>query len=171
MTKCEFCGKEHDETYGSGRFCCATCARKFSNKFVTEEGRKNQIKALNNEENRKKAMEVSKSNNQKTKIIKKQYKNSLRPKFNHPMDLGKIGELHVAKKFAEHGYAVFTPLIDRNGIDLVVLNESGFKTVQVKSSTESKIRKDGICETTIFKVCKNDRHINSESGVEQLLRS
>ena len=27
---CEFCNNLHDGTYGSGRFCCASCARKFS---------------------------------------------------------------------------------------------------------------------------------------------
>lgn len=30
--KCENCKKEHDGTYGSGRFCSATCARGFSTK-------------------------------------------------------------------------------------------------------------------------------------------
>lgn len=28
--KCEYCGKEHDGSYGSGRFCSSSCARKFS---------------------------------------------------------------------------------------------------------------------------------------------
>lgn len=28
--KCETCGKEHDGSYGSGRFCCQSCARKAS---------------------------------------------------------------------------------------------------------------------------------------------
>ena len=28
--KCEFCGKEHDGSYGSGRFCCQSCASKYS---------------------------------------------------------------------------------------------------------------------------------------------
>ena len=27
---CERCGKNHDGSYGSGRFCCASCARSFS---------------------------------------------------------------------------------------------------------------------------------------------
>jgi len=30
--KCENCGKEHDGSYGSGRFCCKECARSFSTK-------------------------------------------------------------------------------------------------------------------------------------------
>ncbi len=29
---CENCGKEHDGSYGSGRFCCKECARSFSTK-------------------------------------------------------------------------------------------------------------------------------------------
>ena len=30
--KCENCGKEHDGSYGSGRFCCKECAKSFSTK-------------------------------------------------------------------------------------------------------------------------------------------
>lgn len=30
--KCENCGKEHDGSYGSGRFCCKECARSYSTK-------------------------------------------------------------------------------------------------------------------------------------------
>lgn len=170
MAKCEFCKKEHDGTYATGRFCCATCARKYSNTFVSEDGRKRQIAALNDKENRKKAIESTSniknsrliSNNKNSKSIsKKQYRDDLRPKYNHTLDLGKIGELEISKKFIEHGYKVFTPLVDANGIDIVVLNENGFKTVQVKSSTGSKIREDGICECTSFKVCKSNRHINN----------
>lgn len=163
MSKCEFCGNDHDGTYGSGRFCCPTCARKFSNTFVSESGRENQIKALNNKENREKAKESNnirvKSNINKGK--RKQYRDDLRPKFKHTLTLGKIGELEVSKKFIEHGYNVYTPLVDvGDGIDLVVSNGNGFKTVQVKSSTESKINNSGICETTAFTVCQNVRHIH-----------
>lgn len=32
---CENCGKEHDGSYGSGRFCCKKCARSFSTKNET----------------------------------------------------------------------------------------------------------------------------------------
>jgi len=32
MKKCENCEKEHDGTYGSGRFCSSICARSFSTK-------------------------------------------------------------------------------------------------------------------------------------------
>ena len=31
---CENCGKEHDSTYGSGRFCCKKCAKAFSTKNI-----------------------------------------------------------------------------------------------------------------------------------------
>lgn len=33
MRICEYCGKEHDGSYGSGRFCGVYCARLFSKKF------------------------------------------------------------------------------------------------------------------------------------------
>lgn len=29
---CENCGKEHDGSYGSGRFCCSSCRVSFTNK-------------------------------------------------------------------------------------------------------------------------------------------
>lgn len=32
--KCENCNKEHDGSYGSGRFCCESCARSYSRKSV-----------------------------------------------------------------------------------------------------------------------------------------
>lgn len=44
---CEYCGNEHDGTYGSGRFCSPKCARKYSNQFVSEDGRQRQISTLN----------------------------------------------------------------------------------------------------------------------------
>ena len=31
---CEYCHKEHDGSYGSGRFCSISCSRKFSSNFV-----------------------------------------------------------------------------------------------------------------------------------------
>jgi len=37
---CENCGKEHDGSYGSGRFCCKECARSFS----TKKENKNELK-------------------------------------------------------------------------------------------------------------------------------
>ena len=32
MKVCENCGKEHDGSYGSGRFCSKECARSYSSK-------------------------------------------------------------------------------------------------------------------------------------------
>lgn len=37
---CEKCGKEHDGSYGSGRFCSERCARSFSGSGRSEESRK-----------------------------------------------------------------------------------------------------------------------------------
>lgn len=36
---CENCGKEHDGSYGSGRFCCKSCAISFGNKQRSKESR------------------------------------------------------------------------------------------------------------------------------------
>lgn len=37
---CETCGKEHDGSYGSGRFCSCTCAKIFSSRTNREETNK-----------------------------------------------------------------------------------------------------------------------------------
>lgn len=44
--KCEYCSKEHDGKYGSGRFCCQECARGFSTKAKRKEINKKVSKKL-----------------------------------------------------------------------------------------------------------------------------
>lgn len=155
--KCENCGKEHDGKYGSGRFCCAKCARGFSTKFITEEGRKKQKEALNDKENRKKARDSMLKNNEnyeldengnwnKIKKSKKKEKyqdntniciNKSTKKHRHSLVTGKIGELATAQKFANHGYNIFVPLVDISGVDMIVEKDDGLKKIQVKTSSQS----------------------------------
>lgn len=165
MNTCEYCGNEHEGTYGSGRFCSPTCARKFSGTFVSEEGRQRQIKALNDEENRQKIAETRKRKTENSSNRKSQFRDDLCPKFNHTLTLGKIGELEVGIKFLQHGYDVYIPLVDTGGADLVVNNRNGegFKTVQVKSSTDSRINNDGVCEATSFSLVRHIRYIHEGS--------
>ena len=59
---CENCGKKHKGEYGSGRFCCAKCARGYSSKHVTPEGRKKQKDALINKDNMIKSYETRLAN-------------------------------------------------------------------------------------------------------------
>lgn len=44
MKLCEYCGKEHVGTYGSGRFCGVKCARGFSTKAKRKEINKRLVK-------------------------------------------------------------------------------------------------------------------------------
>lgn len=44
--KCEFCGKEHDGSFGSGRFCSSNCSRKYSSNFNKEKRLKNISKSI-----------------------------------------------------------------------------------------------------------------------------
>lgn len=145
---CENCGNHHDGNYGSGRFCCKKCARAFSSKYVTEEGRKKQKAVLNNKENRNKAHEAMLKNSQNyeldgngnwNKIQKpKTHKfNNTKDQHTHSSILGKIGELATAQKFLSHGYNVYIPLIDNNGVDMMVEKDDGPKKIQVKSSSQS----------------------------------
>ena len=46
MLTCEFCGKKHSGTYGSGRFCCSSCAHKKSAQ-KTDEIKKRISKGVN----------------------------------------------------------------------------------------------------------------------------
>lgn len=48
MSNCEYCGKEHDGKYGSGRFCSKSCARAFSTKEKRFEINKKVSQALRN---------------------------------------------------------------------------------------------------------------------------
>ena len=43
---CENCGKEHDGSYGSGRFCSKSCARSFSTKNIIK-GQQKEAKCIN----------------------------------------------------------------------------------------------------------------------------
>ena len=45
--KCENCGKEHNGSYGSGRFCSKECAKSFSTK--NSQGQLNFVKDKFNE--------------------------------------------------------------------------------------------------------------------------
>ena len=142
---CENCGKEHNGTYGSGRFCCQKCARGFSSKYVTEAGRKKQKEVLNNKINREKAhnsmMQNSKNyelnNEGRWQKVSKKPKTDKNKKDRHTIVTGKIGELATAQKFINHEYNVFIPLVDINGIDMIVEKDDGLKKVQVKTSSKS----------------------------------
>ena len=47
LRKCEYCGKEHDGSFGSGRFCCSDCAKKYSLSF--SKGKKSEDKSAKEE--------------------------------------------------------------------------------------------------------------------------
>ena len=129
----EYCGEYHDGTYGSGRFCSSKCARKYSNKFVTKEGRERQIEALTNPVNKQKNIEaivesnikrgIERRNNINRQIVKNSVnikKISKQNMFKHPLVQGTIGELAVAHKFGMYGFNAYRPLVDINGCDLLL---------------------------------------------------
>lgn len=51
MPICEYCGNEHDGSYGSGRFCGASCRAKYADSHISKETR--QIRANTAAETRK----------------------------------------------------------------------------------------------------------------------
>lgn len=47
--KCEQCGKEHDGTFGSGRFCCRSCSNKYVALHQSPEAKARKVaKGINN---------------------------------------------------------------------------------------------------------------------------
>ena len=71
--KCENCSTEHDQKYGSGRFCSSKCARGFATKAKrTEINKKVSSKLLNRKlsENHKKNIEKATNFNRKEKTIR-----------------------------------------------------------------------------------------------------
>lgn len=134
---CEYCRKPHDGTYGSGRFCSNTCARKYSNTYVTEEGRHNQIVALNDKENRAKSLEGRAITNQNiTHEIYRPDERAVDKSTNNTGLVGKIGEVTTIKKFIENGIQVYTPILDNTKVDLVAEFDGKLQRVQVKSSSQ-----------------------------------
>lgn len=159
MKNCLTCGKPHDGTYGSGRFCSKSCANRYSNSFVTKEGRKNQIKALNDPKNRKKNNESRKKNKNKRKSEKVsvtrneqiyQHEIALKEicdkKFkNRSHEMGKYGENVIANKCIKHNVNVYVPIVDVNGVDMIFDVGNKLRKVQVKtSSIQYGVNKDKV---------------------------
>ncbi len=70
---CENCNKDHHGTYGSGRFCCVTCARGFSTKNKRTEINKKvsaKISGRKLSADHKKKIELANNFNRKEKITK-----------------------------------------------------------------------------------------------------
>ena len=96
------------------------------------------------------------------KEIKNQKKKNKR-KDNKSLVLGEIGELYTIKKFLEHGYEVYKPIVDNKGVDLVVRKDKKFETVQVKSSsTAIDCKGSGTC----FKLTYNRRKIKGDKYIQ-----
>ena len=167
---CEYCGSEHDGSYGSGRFCSAKCARTYSTMNMPEESNKRRLAGL------KKARDITIEKNRKKRKNKKkrgQYKASYNASFYntnirnlHTMETGKLGELFVASKFISHGYEVFVPLVDRNGVDMIIKKGQNIKTVQVKTSNTVDTKNS----VSIFRIVKHERHIKNGSYTQKRKR-
>lgn len=138
---CEYCGSEHDGSYGSGRFCSSSCSRRYSNTFVTEEGRKNQIATLNDPEIREKGYETHRKKNFEkneagySSVNRGAIKADSKYKNKQPA-VGKIGEVATIKKLIERDIDVYVPVLD-NGVDIVANFGGKLQKIQVKSSTRS----------------------------------
>lgn len=90
--KCEFCGKEHNGKYGSGRFCSSTCARAFSTKNKRDNINKSVSEKLKGRKTGKRSPET-------VEKAKEALKRSLKLKFsNKPVRLHSGVTLDITKE-------------------------------------------------------------------------
>lgn len=163
---CEKCGREHDGSYGTGRFCSAKCARSFSANHVSQDGRIRQALALNDPENREKGRKVQREKAQKKREeLKIKYENKEIKPLLDPDNLhvdsklfkGKLGEYKAMEKFLRNDVPVYIPIVD-TGVDMIADINGEFKTIQVKSSSNVKgVNKDKVC----FNLTKRKRTIHN----------
>ena len=157
-TICQYCGTEHDGSYGSGRFCCASCARRYANTFMSEEGRARQIATLTDPEIRERCYDARRAVNETRKRRggnNPQLKGDSRFR-GKQTSLGKVGELVTAKKFIEHGIDVYSPLVD-TGVDLVAEFGGKLQKIQVKTTTKTN------SEVVAFELIHNKNIISGNS--------
>lgn len=145
MPICEYCGKEHDGSYGSGRFCSAKCARRYSYQYIDEDAKARQIKALLDPVNRQKTAETRKRKTEeriKLELDKsKEPKSTMRDNCLSTLTLGKIGELKTIEKFIKRDIQVYLPVVDNNGVDMIADVNGELIKIQVKSSARSNDEK------------------------------
>jgi uncharacterized cupredoxin-like copper-binding protein len=155
--KCEYCGKKHDGTYGSGRFCSKSCSSKYSNSHISEDGRNNQIETLK-EYNKRRVNKNSDDETKSKKVRKNPHKYNYErktedlfkcgryPVLNEPIPTkiterdpvrqGKIGEYKIAMKFLERGMQVFMPICEDGEIDMITEFGGKLQKIQVKTSRQ-----------------------------------
>lgn len=158
MKVCEKCGKEHDGSYGSGRFCCSTCARTYANTFVSDEGRANQIKALTNKENIKKSIDTRNSPEYKLERSKNRQKEMTKEKRYTDISskkIGTLGELETMKKFSQRGIPVYVALTDDSGTDMIAEFGGKLQKIQVKTTQIQKSRDENDMGSIRFELSRN----------------
>lgn len=125
--KCEFCNKEHDGTYASGRFCSKECARKFSS-YKNIKGLKKEVTCI--ECGKKYKIGKNASNDSKYHICpdcrteyylknkEKVIKEKIIPKSHLPKKCPICGQENCKNDFCKnHNYQQFRTLINFFGFD------------------------------------------------------
>ena len=118
---------------------CILCSRRFSNTFISEEGRKNQIASLKDPENRQKGIERATKSNHERKLSRLQ--TELPELFNErvgkgTLAQGKIGELETTKRFLERDIMVYLSVVDNHGVDMIADFGGKMQKIQVKTSSK-----------------------------------
>lgn len=155
---CEYCGQEHDGSYGSGRFCGSSCSRRYSQTYISEDSRERQIKALTSPENREKNAKARKEREDKRiaeVIAPKKTKKEL--KTTSTARIGKLGEYKVATKFAERDIPVYLPMTEAEEADMIAEFGGKLQKVQVKTSNELGGKYNDVIK---FKLLNSDHKVS-----------
>lgn len=169
---CEYCGQEHDGSYGSGRFCSSKCARFFSNSFVTGDGRRRQIQALNDPVNRRKNQEsISKNSKRCTKkrtkkppqIDSKIIAREAMLKKLTSSERWTVAKNSVLKHLSEKGIRTYLPVLESSNISMIADISGELKKIKVQAvvNTSSDHSSDFSCRLGTSKYTVKNGQIES----------
>lgn len=139
---CEFCGKEHDGSFASGRFCSSKCAKMFSLSYKNKETVNKSIEDSNFEKsnestNREEILE-------KTRIVLiPEEKKEPKPEALRELtssELGSAGEMGTMAYLSRLGIHISKPISDYK-YDMVIDLGNRLYKVQVKTTYKKSIDK------------------------------
>lgn len=155
--KCEYCGSEHDGSYGSGRFCNASCARRFSNKFVTKSGRAKQISVLNDPENRKKnlaAILKYAEERRKNEPVESPTERDITLSQMTSSERWNLAKNATLKHFSENRVRTYLPVLESDSINMIGDFSGKLKKIKIKSVKDKPSKKT----STIYVKLKANKH-------------
>ena len=162
MKICENCNKEHNGTYGSGRFCCSKCARSYSTKNKRQEINQKVSKALKGNEPWNKGKIGSCSEETKLKLSNSNKGKKLSKEHKDKIGLAQKGRKHSKETKLKNSLTMKQRV--KNGI------HKGWQSRKIKSYPEiffiEVLSNNNLLDKCIneFKISKNDLGLNDSTN-------